>query len=71
MQHRIPWTTVEFFDATRGADVSDDRETPSRADDTPPLPGSTPAQGEPDQGDNQDVPARKIYPTDPTGAEPA
>jgi len=50
--------------------MSDQDATP-RTDDTPPLPGAKPDVGEPDQGDNQDVPARKIYPSDPTGAEPA
>jgi len=44
-------------------------------DDVRPLPDSAPVtgapDGEPDEGDNQDVPARKIYPTDPTGADPA
>lgn len=34
-------------------------------------PDAEPREGaEPSPGDNQDVPARKIYPTDPTGAEP-
>jgi len=42
-----------------------------RADDTPPLPGTNAPEGETEQGDNQDVAAEKIYPTDPTGAEPA
>lgn len=46
-------------------------ETPTNPDDTTPLPGTTPETGQPDQGDNQDVPARKVYPTDPTGADPA
>ncbi|WP_157465727.1 hypothetical protein [Cellulomonas sp. Leaf395] len=44
-------------------------ETPTSTDDTSPLPGTTPQEGEPEQGDNQDVPARRIYPTDPTGAD--
>ncbi|WP_155855932.1 hypothetical protein [Cellulomonas sp. URHD0024] len=40
-------------------------------DDTPPLPESKPSEGgEPPPGDNQDVAAEKIYPTDPTGADP-
>ncbi len=44
--------------------------TTDRTDDVEPLPGSAPVDGQPDEGDNQDVPARKIYPTDPTGTEP-
>jgi hypothetical protein len=43
-------------------------EQPSQ--DVPPLPGSMPETGDPTEGDNQDVPARRIYPTDPTGADP-
>ena len=39
--------------------------------DTPPLPSTTPESGDPDQGDNQDVPAERIYPSDPTGSDPA
>ncbi|MBO3084041.1 hypothetical protein [Cellulomonas fengjieae] len=40
------------------------------ADDTPALPESTPDHGQPEEGDNQDVAVEKIYPSDPTGAEP-
>jgi hypothetical protein len=36
-----------------------------------PLPEADPEPGQPDQGDNQDVPAERIYPTDPTGTDPA
>ncbi|GIG23659.1 hypothetical protein Cch01nite_43830 [Cellulomonas chitinilytica] len=50
--------------------MDDDGTTSKPTEDTPPLPGTTPDHDEPEQGDNQDVPARKIYPTDPTGAEP-
>jgi hypothetical protein len=39
-------------------------------DDTPPLPATTPESGDPDQGDNQDVAAERIYPSDPTGSDP-
>ncbi|GEL99982.1 hypothetical protein [Cellulomonas terrae] len=46
-------------------------ETPTNPDDVTPLPDTTPEEGQPVQGDNQDVPARRIYPTDPTGADPA
>lgn len=49
----------------------DPRNATSPSDDTPALPASTPEGGEPDQGDNQDVPAERIYPTDPTGADPS
>jgi hypothetical protein len=49
----------------------DDRRTqPTGSDDTPPLRGATPAEGQPEQGDTQDVPAERIYPTNPTGADP-
>ncbi|WP_456824511.1 hypothetical protein [Cellulomonas sp. P5_E12] len=51
--------------------MSDQNAHPTGVEDTPALPSATPAEGQPDQGDNQDVPARKIYPTDPTGADPA
>ena len=51
--------------------MSDQNADTTGKGDTPPLPDTSPAEGQPDQGDNQDVPARKIYPTDPTGAEPA
>ena len=40
------------------------------SNDVPALPESAPVQGEPEQGDNQDVAVEKIYPTDPTGADP-
>ena len=39
-------------------------------DDVAALPESEPVQGEPEQGDNQDVAAERICPTDPTGADP-
>jgi hypothetical protein len=45
--------------------------TEQTPDDVPPLPGTAPQTDQPDQGDNQDVPARRIYPDDPTGADPA
>jgi hypothetical protein len=45
-------------------------ERPHADDDTPALPESTPDAGQPDQGDNQDVSADRIYPTDPTGTDP-
>ena len=47
----------------------DDPERPVSAD-VPALPESRPTEGEPEQGENQDVPVEKIYPTDPTGADP-
>jgi hypothetical protein len=49
--------------------MTEQTDTPGGGD-TPPLPGTTPETGQPDQGDNQDVAARKVYPTDPTGADP-
>ena len=51
--------------------MDEGRTQPPEQDDTPPLPGTTPDGGPPEEGDNQDVPARRIYPSDPTGAEPA
>ncbi|WP_156373994.1 hypothetical protein [Cellulomonas sp. Leaf334] len=45
-------------------------ETPTNPDDVTPLPDTAPETGQPEPGDNQDVPARRIYPTDPTGADP-
>jgi hypothetical protein len=43
----------------------------SRDRDTPALPETRPDAGEqPDQGDNQDVAAERIYPSDPTGSDP-
>jgi hypothetical protein len=44
---------------------------PRDGDDTPALPESTPEAGQPDQGDNQDVSADRISPSDPTGSDPA
>jgi len=48
-----------------------EQPVPRDSDDTPPLPSTTPDSGDPDQGDNQDVPAERIYPSDPTGEAPA
>ncbi|GEK23427.1 hypothetical protein [Cellulomonas xylanilytica] len=45
--------------------------TTSDPDDTPSLPDPAAEEGQPDVGANQDVGARKIYPTDPTGDDPA
>ena len=45
--------------------------TSKNPDDTPALPDPAAESGQPDQGDNQDVAARRIYPTDPTGADPS
>ena len=47
-----------------------DENTPGRVEDVSAVPESKPEVGEPDRGDNQDVAAEKIYPTDPTGADP-
>lgn len=51
-------------------------ETTSQYDGTSPeaseaLPESVPAQGQPPQGPTQEDTQRKIFATDPTGAEPA
>lgn len=51
--------------------MSDQPTHLSADDDTPPLPASTPEHGATDEGDNQDVAAERIYPTDPTGADPS
>lgn len=51
--------------------MTTDDPTLRPAGDEPALPESKPEQGEPEQGDNQDVPVEKIYPDDPTGADPA
>ena len=51
--------------------MSTDDPTPREPDDVEALPESRPDQGDPDQGGNQDVPVEKIYPSDPTGADPA
>jgi hypothetical protein len=51
--------------------MADERTQKDQPDDTPALPGTTPEGGEPAPGDNQDVAAEKIYPDDPTGADPA
>ncbi|MGY4642346.1 hypothetical protein [Cellulomonas sp. URHB0016] len=48
--------------------------TEQAPDDVPALPDAdlgTRDADQPSQGDNQDVAARRIYPTDPTGADPA
>jgi len=45
-------------------------DEPRRADDVAPVPESKPDAGQPEPGDNQDVAAERIYPTDPTGADP-
>jgi hypothetical protein len=45
-------------------------ESSRNPDDTPALPDPAAQEDQPDQGDNQDVAARRIYPTDPTGADP-
>jgi hypothetical protein len=45
--------------------------TTSDPDDTPSLPDPAAESGQPEEGDNQDVAARRIYPTDPTGADPS
>jgi hypothetical protein len=51
--------------------VSDKSPNPKYAEDTPALPDPAAEEGQPDVGENQDVAARKIYPSDPTGADPA
>ena len=50
--------------------MTTDDPTMQPAGDVPAMPRSKPEHGEPDPGDNQDVPVKKIYAEDPTGAEP-
>ncbi|WP_315096715.1 hypothetical protein [uncultured Cellulomonas sp.] len=51
--------------------MSDQPTARTPDDDTPALRASTPQHGPTDEGENQDVAAEKIYPTDPTGQDPA
>jgi len=50
--------------------MSESSTSSRNPDDTPALPGTGPDGDQPDQGDNQDVAAERIYPTDPTGSDP-
>ena len=51
--------------------MSTENTTPDEPVYVPPRSDAEPLEGDqPSTGDNQDVAAQKIYPTDPTGAEP-
>ncbi|WP_156043810.1 hypothetical protein [Cellulomonas sp. URHE0023] len=49
----------------------DDASRTAPVGDQEPLPASKPDTGEPEEGNNQDVAVERIYPDDPTGADPA
>jgi hypothetical protein len=50
--------------------MTTDDPTFQPAGNAPVSPKARPEQGDPEPGDNQDVPVKKIYADDPTGAEP-